>query len=182
MRDKLTAIVTAGTYYSPWFPYGLASFYFCDEIVFVNGGYDLSDPREEEYNIPLEQLSRDVSRLDIEGKIVEITGFTMDDLKHRGVLATQKQHPEGRWYDMRGVGGTLANEVAVERGASRILKFDSDQVGYRSAMKVYEDKRSLTLKQYEFRGDVFHLDVPGPSSPWNDSVFTYSASERDYYG
>ncbi len=182
--DKLIGITTTGTYYCPWFPYSLASFYFCDEIIVVNGGYDFRNPKEEEYNLPLEQVTQDIADLDIAGKVVEIRDFTLEDLEHKVVLATQKDHPDipVEWYDMRGVCGTLANETAVRREATRILKFDSDQVGYRDARFLLYDKRSVTLKQYEFCRDIFHLVDPPPDSPWNDSVFTYPAVKGDFYG
>lgn len=180
--DKLIGITTTGTYYSPWFPYSLASFYFCDEIIVVNGGYDQKQPDEKKYNIPLEQISKDIADLDIAGKVVEIRDFTLADLEHKAILATQKADPKVPWFDIRGVCGTLANETAVKRGATRILKFDSDQVGYRDARFLLHDKRSVTMKQYEFCRDIFHLVDPPPDSPWNDSVFTYPAVQGDFYG
>lgn len=148
----------------------------------TNGGYSLKNPREDEWNIPLKQVSRDISNLDVKGKVVEVKNFTFKDLKHKFALATQKSHPAGMWFDMRGLGGTLANEIAVERGATRIIKFDSDQVAFKNARKVKGDPRSLILKQHEFCGDIHHLCIPGPDDPWNDSVFTYLASLEDYYG
>lgn len=179
---KLTGVTGAGTYYSPWLPYTIASFYFCDEIVVVNGGFDIKNPQKDVYNVPLKKVSKAISELDVEGKIIEITGFTINDLKRKGVFSTEKDHPDGVWFDPRGLNTTLANEIAVKRGAARILKFDTDQVGYHNAWGVKFDARpSLVLKQYEFVGDVNHLAVPGPDSPYNDSVFSYPADDRDWY-
>jgi len=160
----------------------LASFYFCDEIIIVNGGYDLKHLDETEYNIPLLQVSRDISDIDFAGKVIEIKDFTLDDLEHKAILSTQKANLSEPWFDMRGVCGTLANETAVKRGATTILKFDSDQVAYRNARNVRYDQRSVMFKQTEFAVDIYHLGVPQPDSPWDDSVFTYPAVKGDYYG
>lgn len=178
---KMIGIMTCGTYYSPWIPYGIVSFYFVDEIVIVNGGYRIRNFSPEEYNIPLEQVTRDISNLDIQGKIVEIKDWSMKDLRHKVTLATEKNHPEKDWVDMRGLGLTLATEKAWERGADWVLKWDSDQVGYKNAMGVKNLGMSVYLHQYEFVGDMHHLAEPPPHSPYNDSVFTYPASQNDWY-
>lgn len=178
---KLTGILACGTYFSPWTPYGLASFYFCDEIIVVNGGYDIENFDMKEYNIPLKQVSRDIEELDVQGKIVEVTGFTIDDLKHKATIARQHDKLPKEWYDLRGLNITLANEIAVERGADMILKWDSDQTGYSNAVKVRDYNTGLVLKQFEFVGDVHHLAVPPPTSPFNDSIFSYIAKEGQWY-
>ena len=182
MKKKWIGITTTGTYYSPWTPYSIASFYFCDQIIIVNGGYELGNPSMDRYNVPLDQVSRDIRRLDIAGKIVELKGFTLEDLEHKAVLARQFDKLEEPWFDMRGLAGTLANEEAVRRGADMILKFDSDQVGFRSAERVKEFLVGKVMYQYEFQGDVSHLAEPGPDSPYNDSVFSYVAKKGQYYG
>ena len=179
---KLTGIVTVGTYNSPWFSYGLASFYFCDEIVVTNGGYDLKK-REGKYNIPLKQVSKDISDLDVDGKVFEWKGWTIKDLKTKLVLATEKDHPPtSYWADMRGIGLTLAVEKAFERGADWILKWDSDQVGYSNCMDFKKNPRSVIFNQWEFGGDVYHLAQPGPDSPFNDSVYTFKPQLNDFFG
>lgn len=180
---KLTGIVVAGTYYCPWFPYGLASFYFCDEIIVVNGGYDLKQPNLEEYNIPLKQISRDISELDVDGKVVEWVDWTIDDLKGRLVLGTEVRHPsDGTWADIRGINLTLASMMANERGADWILKWDSDQVGYRNCTRFKDDMTSRTFKQHEFMPDIWHLQDPQPDSPYNDSVYTFRANPNNFFG
>jgi len=180
---KLTGIVTIGTYFSPWFGPGLASFYFVDEIIVVNGGYSLKSPRIDEYNIPLEQVSKEISRLDVEGKVFEWTGWDLGDLKHKLVLSTEKDHPNVPfWGDMRAVGLTLALEKAVERGADFILKWDSDQCGFRDCIAFKNNLRSVTFHQVEFVGDKFYIADPPPDSPYNDSVYSFRASRQDFFG
>lgn len=179
---KLTGIVAVGTYHCPWFKYGLASFYFCDEIIVVNGGYDLKQPDLDEYNIPLEQVSRDISELDVEGKVFEWTDWTLDDLKGRLVLATQIKHEALNWADLRGINLTLASMKACERGADWILKWDSDQVGYRNCIGFAANLTSRTFKQYEFVSDIWHLADPPPDSPYNDSVYSFKADMSNFFG
>lgn len=180
---KLTGIVSIGTYYSPWFPYGLASFYFCDLIVVTNGGYDMEKPKKNEYNVPLEQVSKDISDLDIDGKVIELTGWTLDDLKTKLVLGTEKEHPPTPfWADMRGIGLTLALEKAMERGAVWILKWDSDQAGYSNCISFKKDLRSVIFKQFEFSRDIYHLSVPPPDSVFNDSVYSFKAHRNSFFG
>jgi len=193
---KLAAILTVGTYYSPWTPFTIASIYpICDFIVVVNGGYDLKNPNKNEYNIPLEKVTKNIVSLDNRGKIIEVKDFTIEDIEHKAPLMTQAEASKqgmaetgailvwrGNWFDMRGLGLTLANEIAVKKGASMILKIDSDQVCYKDTIELRTEPRGLILHQYEFLGDVFHLAEPPPASPWNDSVFTYLAKHGQYYG
>jgi len=193
---KIAGILSVGSYYSPWVPFTLASIYpICDFIVVVNGGYNPKSPNKDEYNIPLEKVSKDIATLDFEGKIIEVKGFSLEDLEHKVPLMTQAEANKkglaetgailvwkGNWYDMRGLGLTLANERAVKQGAQMILKIDSDQACYRDVIELRREKIGLILHQYEFLGDLFHLAHPPPSSPWNDSVFTYVAKPGQFYG
>jgi len=193
---KLVGILSIGTYWSPWFPFCIASIYpICDEIIVVNGGFDLKNPCRDEWNIPLERVSREIATLDVDGKIVEVKDFSLEDIEHKAPLITQAEASKqgmaqtgailvwrGDWYDMRGLGLTLANEVAVKKRADIILKIDSDQVCYKDAIGLRKETQGLILHQYEFLGDVFHLTEPPPASPWNDSVFTYLAKAGQYYG
>jgi len=186
---KLTGIMTCGTYYSPWTPYCIASIYpICSEIIVTNGGFDLRDPKRNEFNIPLEKVSRDISDLDIYGKIYEWIGWTLADLKHKLILSTEKDHPPiPFWGDLRGIGLTLALEKAIERGADLILKIDSDQVCYANCIQYKDDLRngrvsSVIFKQYEFAPDIYHLAVPQPDSFYNDSVYSFRAHPDDFFG
>jgi hypothetical protein len=86
------------------------------------------------------------------------------------------------WYDIRGLNGTLANETAVKLGADWILKIDSDQVCYKDVLSLTPRDEGITLYQYEFVDDGFHLRNPKPDSPYNDSVFIYKAKKGQYYG
>jgi len=179
----IVGICSCGSYYSPWFPYTLASIYgIVDRIVVVNGGYDLRDPRPEEYNVPLEEVTKDIEHLDVEGKIVEVKDFTLKDLRHPLVLETERHHRSPSWADMRGVGLTLAYERALDLGADWVLKTDSDQVCYANCTTYRRRLGSVIFKQYEFCGDIHHLCDPGPDSPWNDSVYTLEAHPATHFG
>ena len=181
---KLIAIMGVGTYYVPWTPHVIASVYFCDEIVIVNGGMDPKNPDPIEYNIPLEKVSRDISDLDVEGKVHEITDFALDDAKHKALLMTQyeanRTKPD-RWYDNRGLNATLATEKANELTADMILYVQSDQPVYRNVIPIKNSIISWMFYQYEFAGDVYHLASPGPNSPYDDAAFTYFAHEKNWY-
>ena len=180
---KLTGIVPIGTYYVPWFAYCIASFYFCDEIVVVNGGFDIKNPRKSEYNIPLEQVSKDISRLDVDGKIFEWTGWTLRDLKHLLVFSTEKNHPPtGFWADSRGINLTLALEKAFERGADWVLSFDSDQVAYADCIKFKQKLQSVYFHQIELVGDNYYLPHDPPDNPFDDAVFSFRPAAGDFYG
>lgn len=147
----------------------------------MNGGYGLHNFDPKEYNIPIDQVTRDIANLDFLGKIIEVKDWSLNDLRHKVTLATEKDHPEKDWVDMRGLGLTLATEKAYEFGADWVLKWDSDQVGYKNAIGVKGMGMSLYLHQHEFVGDVYHLADPPPHSPYNDSVFTYPTSISDWY-
>jgi hypothetical protein len=140
----------------------------------------LKDPNPNEYNIPLPQVTRDIANLDVKGKIVEIKDFSINSLRHKAVLATEKSHPSGDWFDMRGLGLTLATEKAFDFGANWILKWDSDQCCYKNAIGVKGLGLSVYLHQYEFVGDIYHMADP-PPLPYNDSCFTYPSSREDWY-
>lgn len=179
----LVGIITSGTYFCPWFPYGLASFYFCDKIVVTNGGFDLKNPDPKEFNVPLEEITRAISELDIHGKVVEWRDWSLRDLQHKMMLSTEKGHPQGiTWADMRGVGLTLAIEKAQALGATWILKWDSDQVGYEDCRELKNNLRSVTFHQHEFVGTEFKLADPPPDSPYNDSIFSFKAHPDNFFG
>jgi len=187
----ITGICAVGTYYPIWFPYTIASIYnIVDEIVVVNGGIDLKqkNPNPEEL-VPLEQVTKDIERLDIDNKIVEVRHDEVE-VEHKMLLTTQYEanlKKLAHWYDLRGLNLTLANEVAVKRGAKFILKIDSDQVVYRDAMGLRNERKALILYQYEFAGPVGHPKInflvdPLPDSPFNDSCFIYPARKDQFYG
>ena len=201
---KLAGILACGTFYSPWTPFCIASIYdVVDELVIVNGGYDMGSPDINEYNVPLEQVTKDIEVLDVDSKIVEVRDFSIDDLGHTFEVSTQRRADrEGleEWFDVRGLNITLANELAVAMGATDILKIDSDQVCYSDVTASNPDivvggEHPFNLKQ-ESNGCIFHqtefvgdcgvglqnyLFLPKPSNAYNDSVFTYRASASDYY-
>lgn len=184
--NKKIGITTIGTYYSPWFPYTIASIYnHVDEIVVVNGGFDLSSPKRDVFNIPLKKASNDIKHLDVDNKIFELQSPTLEEIRHKAEVTTQfdanrRKKDEG-WWDVRGVNMTLAQESAVELGAKWILKIDSDQVCYAGVGKIKNIKKGLIFYQNEFIGDVMHLADPGPNSPYNDSVFIYEAKPKGFY-
>ena len=201
---KLTGILACGSFYCPWTPFCISSIYdVVDELIIVNGGYDIDSPKIDEYNVPLEQVTKDIEVLDVDSKIVEVRDFSINDLEHKFVVTTQRRADrEGlkEWFDVRGLNITLANEIAVKKGATDILKIDSDQVCYADVTAKNPDiviggEHPFNLKQ-ESNGCIFHqtefvgdcgaglqnyLFLPKPSSVYNDSVFTYRASASDYY-
>lgn len=177
--SKLAAIIGVGSFVSPWFSYTLASAHFCDEIIVINGGYDLKNPKVDEYNIPLEQASRDISNLNACGKIHEYVSprndFDTGRFK-RLKMGLQLDGNERDWYDSAGLNYTYAMRVAKEHGCDWVLKIDSDQVAYVDCARLKTDlaDQSLIAWMYEFRRDVWHLSDPGPDFPYNDSIFTHT--------
>lgn len=180
---RTAVIMGCGTYYSPWTPYTIASTYaITDVMVIVNAGLDVRNPSLDESEIPLDQVTRDISELDVEVKITEVTDLS--GLRRKLPLMSQKianeLKPE-RWYDLRGRNYTMASEIACELGANMVLRVDTDEVCYRDALGIRGRTDGLVLYQYEFQGDLFHLADPGPESPYNDSIEYYKISERDWY-
>jgi hypothetical protein len=197
---KLTAILSIGSYYSPWFTYGIASIYnHVDEIIVSNVGYDLENPDINKL-VPLDRVTDEIKRLDVNGKIVELRNITPNTPEHKMVLTSQKiaeQKSIDNWCDVRGLGITSANDEARRRDAEWILKLDSDQACYKDIVNIKRYLNSLTfdgiyLHQYEFIGDVpltyykgtpqSFLSSPSPTSPYNDSMFAYRAFPGQYYG
>ena len=180
---KTAVIMCAGSYYSPWTPYTIASTYgIGDFMVVVNAGFDLRNPSLEVTDVPLKQVSRDIEELDSDGKIIELTD--MSRLKRKLPVMSQMMANKlkiERWYDLRGRNMTLASEVAYDEGADMVLRIDTDQVCYRDVQGLRERKDALILYQYEFYGDLHHFPDPSPSSPFNDSVYFYPISKDDWY-
>lgn len=180
---KTAVIMCTGSYYSPWTPYTIASTYgIGDFIVVVNAGFDLRNPSLEVTDFPLKQVSRDIEELDSEGKIIEVTDISR--LKRKLPVMSQKVANElklEKWYDLRGRNMTLASETAYDEGAKMVVRIDTDQVVYRDALGLRGRTDPLILYQYEFQGDLYHLSVPGPSDPFNDSVYLYPIHEDDWY-
>jgi len=152
---------------------------------------DIKNPDPKEYNVPVDRVSKDISELDVAGKIVEVTNYTIDDVKRKARLMTQyeanKLNYKEPWFDIRGLNATLANQVAVERGATMILYVQSDQPVYRNAIGLKKEVSSVMLYQFEFVGNIsvtkFELADPPPHSPYDDSAFTYYAHpECWFYG
>lgn len=176
-------ILCCGSYWSPWTPYTLASIYpIVDKIVVVNAGFNLRNPRVEENDVPLPEVTRVIKELDVKNKIVEVTDVSRLRLKYP-VTSQLEANKRGLklWFDLRGRNMTLASQVAYEEGSQMVLRIDSDQVCYLDALGLRGRSEALTLYQYEFQGDVFHLSEPGPASPFHDSVYYYPISERDWY-
>jgi hypothetical protein len=191
---KLTGIVTIGTYYSPWFPYTIASIYpICDEIVVSNYGYDITNPKIDVW-VPLDRVTEDIMRLDVNHKIVELRTCDPLRLKHKFPILTQQEANERNtndWYAVKGMGMTHANEVAVARGATNILKIDTDQVCYKDVFKLKDILHKSTdegyiFHQYELAGLVggpeTYYSIPKPRESFDDSVFVYKAYAWQWYG
>lgn len=180
---KTATIMCCGSYYSPWFPYTVASTYaVSDFMVVVNAGFDFENPSVDVNDVPLKQVTEDIRNLDIENKIIEVTDVSR--VKHKLPLICQKEANDQKivdWYDLRGRNMTLASEVAYDNGAKMVIRIDTDQVCYKDVMKVKGRKEAMTFYQYEFEGDIYHLGWPGPSSPFNDSVYYYRIFKEDWY-
>jgi hypothetical protein len=160
-----------------------------DEIIVYNGGFNLKNPNVNEYNVPVPEISRDISELDIYGKILEYTGWTKaDDHIHTDFelhTCNRTAKPgQQNWYSANGLATTLANQKACERGANWILRVDCDQILYEDGRRIKGDlaDRDWMWCQYEFAGDIYHLRHPPPATVFNDSVFTHIAHKEDYYG
>lgn len=179
--------MAVGTYYSPWVPYTIASIYnHVDEIIIVNGGFDLNNPSKSEYIVPLKKISDIITKFDIQNKITEISNFSIFDVKHIYTVAREydklfDKHQQ-IWYDQRGLNLTLAHETAIKHKADMILKIDSDQVCYADLKGIKEHNEGLIFHQYEFIGNINFLSDPPPDSPFNDSVYTYEAKEEGFFG
>jgi hypothetical protein len=182
---KLVGITTAGTYYSPWFPYTLASIYrICDNIVVVNGGYDLKNPNNDRYNIPLNKVHQDIQELDVNGKIVEVRDTTNDGCHRKHNLKTQvesERDHDSDFYDVRGFNLTVANVRAMDIGAEWVLKIDTDQALYNDATEIRNNIDSWNLYQYEFITNLKWFSHPNGEYCYNDSVFTYRPDRNDTY-
>lgn len=179
---KTAVIMSIGTYYSPWFPYTVASTYgLCDFMVVVNAGFDLKNLDPKEYEVPLEQVSRDIDELDVERKVIEVSDYSR--LRHRYPVVTQKMANQlklARWYDHRGRGITLAGDIAFDEGADMILRMDTDTVCYRDILGLRDRTDTLSIYQHEFCGDLHHLADPGPDSPYNDAPYYYAPHKDDW--
>ncbi|MHB8153775.1 MAG: hypothetical protein ACYDG3_12070 [Bacillati bacterium] len=191
---KLIGIITIGTYYSPWFPYTVSSIYpICDEIVVANYGYDITDPKIDVL-VPLDRVSEDIRHLDINRKILELRTCDPNKLRHKFPIITQQEANEKKtndWYAVKGMGMTHANEIAVNRGATHILKIDTDQVCYKDILRLRDRLDNSTdegyiFHQYELAGLIggteTYYSVPKPREPFDDSVFVYRAYPWQWYG
>jgi hypothetical protein len=189
---KIIGITSIGTFYSPWFPYTIASIYnICDEIVISNIGFNMNNPQPYQL-VPLAKVTEEIKRIDVNHKIVELKNFHLDKLSTKLTLMTQKEANDTnaeRWFDIRGVGATAANEEAIRRKADWILKTDTDQACYKDLSNLRHflhvfPANGLKFRQYEFCGDIggteFYETVP-PPGPYNDSVFIYKAYPGQYY-
>lgn len=191
---KIIGITSVGTYYSPWFGYGIASIYnLCDEIIVSNFGYDTFNPDINVFK-SLPRASAEIKHLDVNGKITELKDITPDTPLKKMPLMTQKRAEELRtneWYDVRGISITSASDEARRREADWVLKIDSDQACYQDILKIRPHLEvlpvdGLYLHQYEFVGDIgngkAYLSNPPPTSPYNDSAFIYRSFPGQYYG
>lgn len=178
---KTAVIMSIGSYWNPWLPFCLASTYGVgDFIVVVNAGFDLKNLDPKEFEVPLERVSRTISELDVEGKVMEISEFSR--LRHVYPIVTQKMANHlklERWYDHRGRGITLASEVAFDEGADMVLRVDTDTVFFRDILGIRGRTDTLSIYQYEFCHDVYHMVDPRPG-PYNDAPYFYPPHKDDW--
>jgi hypothetical protein len=183
----IAGIIGVGTYYSPWFPYTIASIYpICDKIVVVNAGFDLKNPDKNNSMVPVEQYSKDIKMLDVCGRIIELKNFDANKMIPSTEIITQNEANSRKmvygWMDQRGRNITIASQEANKIGASYILKIDSDQYLDESCIGINPRENGYTFYQYEVKGDAEHLSPGQENSHYNDSVFLYQAKKGQYYG
>lgn len=182
---KITGITSIGTFYVPWIKYTIKSIYdVCDEIIVVNVGYDLENPKENQF-IKLQQVSDDIKQIDDNGKIIEVNEL---NVIHQKPLMWQKEADSKHvheWYDIVGLGFTKANEEAYRRGADYILKFDSDQVCYDDVKNIKNLNDNVYFYQYEFAGsignDAYFLTNRPDNKPHDNAVYFYKSNDRQWY-
>jgi len=175
---KITGITAVGSYPSYWLEYCISSVYNCvDEIVVVNGGLDdVVYPRRDD--AMLKRESAVLRQIDKDNKIIEI--------KPSWDIAPPQIN--NKTSELRARNLSIATQIAHERGADWILKFDSDQVLY----PTVKDLRVLTLcdsrgyqfwQMPDFIGDVYHInDGYQNRNPFDDGVKFYKAHLDVRYG
>lgn len=164
-----------------------------EKILIVNAGYSLTNPKRNENTIPVQQVSKDISNLDVEGKIIEITNFSNDDLQKKIPLKTQMEVEIEKsdsipWYDLRGRNLTFGNEIAIRKGATYIIKLDTDQAVYKNTINILAEKQLLPWQfaQWEFAGEV-GKDAPNTltskdtNHSFNDVPFMYPPINNQVY-
>lgn len=185
---KFTAIIGVGSCYYVWFPYTIASIYNAvDEIVVVNGGIDInSSESPTEFNIPLKEVTRDIQKLDIDGKIIEIKGFTVNDVHTKlpffeGPNKLRGKEYQDKCYDCMGFNATLAHETAIKKGADLILSVDADHVCYPEVEHV-RNAGPVVFQAYEFLLDEDHLCYPRlEHEAYHGGAFTYYPKMGEYF-
>lgn len=130
MIKRIIGVTGAGTYFCPWTCYGIAAIYhICDEIVIANGGFDLKNPKRDEFNVPLPEVGDMLKEIDINGKIYSLTNFGVKDLRHPMIIGwdyERRPYMSEAWVDVRGLNLQMAHEFATfDREATAILKWDS---------------------------------------------------------
>lgn len=154
-----------GSYPSPFFDYCLASIYnHIDAIVVLNSGWDF--PRYTRNDYPLPEISEQIKRLDVNGKIHEVT--KLDESKLFGLPDAAET------MGNRAIAATLANDAAGELGADWVLWIASDQVFYdaKPLRRLAEQTVTDGFQFYE------HKSFWG--SQWwmaNDATCPYSESD-----
>jgi hypothetical protein len=180
---KVVSTMCTGTYYSPWFPYALASVYNrSDEIIVVNAGHDLKNFKRDVWYIPTQRVTDEIKYLDVNGKIKEIKELSLVDIPFNYPIMTQLEMNNVKDihnFDVRGIVMTLATRAAYRSGADWVHKIDHDQVMYNDWDK-YEGG-SYMAYQYEFGYMIQNPTYVTDSEPFNDGTFTYKPYEEDWY-
>jgi len=184
---KITSILCTGTYYSPWFPYAIASIYKkSDKIIVVNAGHYLYNFNRGVWNIPLTRASDEIKFLDVNGKVLEIKNALFDNsftnLPRKYPVLTQVEMRTAKDiynYDVRGIVMSIATRAAFLSNADWVHKIDHDQVMYNDWNKY--NGGSYMSYQYEFGNRVEDLTFVDMSEPFNDGTFTYKPYEEDWY-
>lgn len=157
---KLVAITAVGTFGYPWLQHAVAAIYnIVDEIVVVNAGFSDDFSRDD---VPLERESKAIKEIDVNGKIFE----TSDVYWGRPAEGVDVNEPRAYWgvrSDADGVAArnfTIANRIALDRGAEWILRVCADQVFYENARLIPQYIAKHPSCGYQFlEHDGWALDI-----------------------
>ena len=203
---KVIGFTATGTYPSHT-DLCVASLYFiCDEIIVINGGYDV-DNVDLGDTIPIERDKKLLKEMDIDNKITQIKpSWEAATPIHKGMKLINPEKDEGG----RSRNLTHGVQAAIRRGADLVIKIDADEcldlrtidrekilalypnISIGKSPKITNQGHVLgfRLGMYECHGDFYHFNgMPswaaedsndGPSS--NDAPQIYHPYPTDYYG
>jgi len=171
---KIVASTCVGTFTSPWLEYTIASIYnVVDEIIVVNGGYDLKNPSID--NKKLERESKVIKEIDINGKITEVRG-DWNLVKYA--------KPETETIAARNM--SIGIQIAYYRNPDATLEIKCDQVFYPTVKRIHQ----LDLNQHSgyqfweytnFIGGLYSVPKEQKHKGCDDGARLFKPCETDYY-